>query len=233
MTAATDDAEGAGTPTRPVLLRHLAERLVAARADHPLRVAVDGICGSGKSTFAVDLVDAVRAAGAPALHVDSDGFHHVRAVRRRNTDDEARGYYDDAYDLDALATQVLRPLGPGGSRRFATTVHDLVTDEIITGAHAEAPADAVVVVGCTFLQRGELRELWDEAIYLDVPRPVALGRGITRDRDALGGEETARLAYERRYLAACDLYLAEERPAERASIVVEHSDPQRPVLVRG
>ncbi|MEH3033807.1 MAG: hypothetical protein PGN07_07140 [Aeromicrobium erythreum] len=94
------------------------------------------------------------------------------------------------------------------------------------------PVDAVVVVDCTFLQRGSLRDLWDEVVWLEVDREVALRRGIARDAERLGGPDPAAAAYAARYMAACDLYVAEERPLERASVVVEHDDPASPRILR-
>lgn len=217
---------------RDEVVGEIARRLADRDLGHPVRVGVDGRVGAGKSTFARELVAAVESLGRPAVHVDSDGFHHVRAVRRQDVDDEARGYYENAYDLDAVVEQVLRPLGPGGSLTYATAVHDLVTDEVVGGATATADPDAVVLFDCTFLQRGALRRWWDEVVWLEVDREVALRRGVGRDATALGGVEEATAAYERRYMAACDLYVREERPRESATIVVHHDDPARPRLLR-
>lgn len=207
MTARHTDREG--------LLAHL----LALDLGHPVRVGVDGWCGGGKTTLARWLVAEVERAGRPALHVDSDGFHHGRERRYRQGRDSARGYYDDAYDLDALAERVLQPLGPGGHRRIATKVHDLATDAV---AHetTSVPDDAVVVFAATFVQRGDLRELWDEVVWVDTDEATATARGIARDAAALGGEEAARAAYESRYRAACRIYVDEERPRERASIIL-------------
>ncbi|WP_344197262.1 AAA family ATPase [Aeromicrobium alkaliterrae] len=195
-------------------------------------MGIDGVCGAGKSTFARELVAELVRLGRPAVHLDSDGFHHVRARRRRNSDDQARGYYDDAYDLEAVAERVLRPLGPGGDRRYAVAVHDLETDAVLTDVEADAAEDVVVVFDATFLQRGRLREHWDEVVFLRVDEAVATQRGVDRDAAALGGTQEARAAYDRRYMAACRLYLAEEDPERRASIVLDHTDPSRPMVVR-
>ncbi|TQS44125.1 uridine kinase [Cryptosporangium phraense] len=195
--------------------------MAAQHPGHPLRVGIDGVCGAGKTTFARELRDAVETAGRPAVHVDSDGFHHVRARRYRQGRTSARGYYEDAYDFDGLVARVLEPLGPGGSREYATRIHDLRSDEVVTGETARCPVDAVVLFDATFLQRDGLRACWDEVIYLQSDEAAATARGIARD--GLPAE-----AYATRYLAACRLYLAEQRPAERASIVVEHTDPAAP-----
>lgn len=45
-------------------------------------------------------------------------------------------------------------------------------------------------------------------------------------------ELTALEVFVSRYMAACDIYVAEERPAERASIVIDNNDVHAPKLVR-
>jgi uridine kinase len=217
---------------RSELLRRLAVRLADRRPGHPLRVGIDGPSGVGKTTFAGDLADAVRATGRPAVHVDSDGFHHVRAVRYRQGRTSPRGYYEDAYDFDSLRDLVLVPLGPGGSRRCATKVHDLASDAV-ERRWVDVPEDGVVLFAATFVQRGELRGFWDEVVHLDAPEAVAQQRGVERDADALGGAAAARAAHESRYTAAYRIYRAEERPEVRASILIDHTDPRDPEILRG
>jgi uridine kinase len=214
------------------LLHRLAAHLSERDLGHPLRVGIDGPSGVGKTTFANDLADAIRRLGRPVVRVDSDGFHHVRAIRHRQGRDSARGYYEDAYDLDALRDHVLIPLGPGGSRRFVTKVHDLTSDAVVR-EEADAPADAVVLFDATFLQRGSLRDHWDEVILLDAPDAVAQRRGVDRDAAVLGGAAAALAAYESRYTAAFRIYVAEERPSDRASILLDHTDPLDPAVIRG
>lgn len=216
---------------RDDLLHQLAARLASRDLGHPLRVGIDGVCGSGKTTFARDLAAALTAAGRTAIDVHSDGFHHARAIRYRQGRASARGYYEDAYDLDAVRDLVLRPLGPGGSRRYAEHVHDLATDAV-SPRYAIAPVEAVVLFAATFVQRGELREDWDEVVWLDAPLDVATARGVSRDAAALGGTAAAESTYLARYMAACRIYLDEETPRDRASIVIEHTDPAAPLIMR-
>lgn len=190
------------------------------------------MCGVGKSVLARELRDAVEAAGRPAVHLDSDGFHHPRARRYRQGRDSARGYYEDAYDMDALVERVLGPLGPGGDRRYATAVIDLGTDAAVVDAWAVAAPDAVVLLDATFLQRGDLRGWWDEVVYLDADPAAARARAIARDAGPADNAATTAASYDTRYGAACAIYLAEEDPRARASIVLEHTDPAAPRVLR-
>lgn len=217
---------------RALVIEQVARHLAAQRPGHPLRVGIDGVCGAGKSTFARELARAVEGLGRPAVLVDSDGFHHVRAHRRRQGADSARGYYEDAYDFESLAERVLKPLGPGGDLTYAVTVHDLATDEVITDVVATAPADAVAIFDATFIQGEVLDGLWDEMVYVHADEAVALARGIARDSDLLGGGQAARDAHESRYMAACRIYLRERNPRRRASIIIDNTDIASPFIER-
>ena len=157
-------------------LNEVARHLGTLLSGHPLRVGIDGVCGAGKSAFARDLAVALEAIGRSVIHIDSDGFHHIRERRYRQGRDSARGYYDDAYDFDSLTERVLLPLGPAGSREYAVRVHDLTTDAVIDTETAQAPSGAVVIFDATFIQRDTLRELWDEVIYLHSTVEAAMAR---------------------------------------------------------
>ena len=69
-------------------------------------------------------------------------------------------------------------------------------------------------------------------VYLHAAERAAVPRGVARDAVALGGVDAARDAYEARNMAACRIYLHERRPRDRATIVVDNTDPVRPVLER-
>lgn len=195
---------------------------------HPTRVAIDGITAAGKSTFARELTSVVHALGRPVVHVTMDGFHNPRAVRYRQGRMSGDGYYDDAYDFASLISHVLIPLGPNGDGRYRPEVLDLETDRVIEGEPVRTPSNTVLIVDGTFLQRPELQPHWDLCVFLDTEPDVALARGIARDSEALGGEDAARAGYEQRYHAACLRYLESVRPGERAEIVVDNSDFDRP-----
>ncbi|GHH33747.1 gamma-glutamylcyclotransferase [Lentzea cavernae] len=214
------------TPREHVLGR-IADHLVGL--GRPLRVAVDGITASGKTTLARELTALVAARGRSAAHLSMDGFHHPRAIRHRQGRDSADGYYLDAYDFSSFSRLVLEPLGPGGDRRYRSRIIDLRSDVAVDEPPVPAPDDLVLVVDGSFLQR-ELE--WDEVVFVDTPFAVARDRGTRRDTELLGGPEQAGHAFDQRYHAASRRYLDEVGPAERASVVVGNEDVARPVLRR-
>jgi uridine kinase len=219
-------------PRRQAIVR-LARRITAHRLGHPTRVAVDGVTASGKSTLARELAEAVSELGRPVIHVSMDGFHHPRARRHRQGRESASGYHEDAYDFAALARELLKPLGPGGSRRYRASVIDLETDIATAEPARTAPEDAVLIVDGTFLQRPEIRDLWDERIWVDTPLEVARRRGVERDADALGGREAAERLFANRYHAAAQIYIDAVEPAERATVVFGNDDLEHPQLRLG
>ncbi len=209
------------------MLGRIADHLIAQ--GRPLRVAVDGITASGKTTLARELTAAVAGRGRSAAHLSMDGFHHPRAIRHRQGRDSADGYYADAYDFASFQHLVLEPLGPGGDRKYRERIIDLRSDTPIDGPPVEAPEDLVLVVDGSFLQR-ELT--WDEVIFVDTPFEVARDRGTRRDAELLGGPEQAQKAFDQRYHAASRRYLDEVGPEALASVVVGNSDVANPVLRR-
>ena len=134
------------------------------------------------------------------------------------------GYYADAYDFPALAEYVLRPLGPGGDRRIRPRVHDLGSDRSIDAEPIPVPANGMVIIDGTFLQRAELDGLWDEMIYIDTDPRVARARAVQRDAALFGGHQVVERIYRTRYHAACALSAADADPVRRAGILIDNND---------
>lgn len=199
-----------------------------ARTADCVRVGVDGVDGAGKTCFAEELADALRRRGRPVVRVGIDDFHQVRAVRYRRGRQSPSGFWLDSFDYPRLWADVLRPLGPGGSRRYRPAGHDLATDRVLTPAPIEAPAAAVLVLDGIFLHRDELAGAWDLSIFLDVGFDVTAARMAHRDGTDPDPQHPSMARYvqaQRRYLASC-------RPRERADVLIDNSALQAPVLLR-
>ena len=205
------------------MLRELAALVVATERGSRLRVAVDGVDCSGKTTLADRLAEAIRP-DRPVVRASIDGFHLPRAIRYRHGRESPEGCYRDTFDLTALRERLLEPFA--GGQPCETAVFDLTTDRPVNGSAVQPAPDAVLVVDGVFLQRPELAGAWDLVVHLQVGDDEVLRRAAVRD-----GLEALRL-YRSRYLPAHRLYEAECAPAVSADVVVDNTDATRPVVAR-
>ncbi|MFI6877729.1 uridine kinase [Streptomyces sp. NPDC050400] len=125
----------------------------------PVRlVGIDGHAGSGKSTFATRLAEALG--GAPVLRLDDIASH-----------DALFGW------TDRLRAQVLDPLAHGRTAHYETyDWHGRRFD----GVRALPPADVVLVEGVGAGRR-EVRPFLAELVWLDRAAEASWERGRARD----------------------------------------------------
>jgi uridine kinase len=207
------------TPARCAVLEHVGRSIVARSGAGTLRVAIDGVDGAGKTTFADELRDALIPCGPPVIRATVDGFHYHRSVRYRKGRSSPEGFYRDSYDYAAL-TRVLRdPLSPGGTGRFRRAVFDVDADLAVNAPEEEAATGAVLLFDGIFLHRPELRRYWDFSVFLRVD--------WTRNHRLRG----QRVAGQERYAAGQALYFEECRPWEGASMVIDNHDLAAPFIV--
>jgi uridine kinase len=214
--------------TRALILDELADRIASVSLGRPVRIAIDGRIGSGKTTLAAELATLLVARGRFVIATSIDGFHRPKVERYARGRTSPDGYYYDARDLAAVTTLLLAPLGPYGDRRYRTASFDLASDRPLAQAAQLAPADAILIVDGTFLQRPELRDGWDVTIFIEVSPEIATARGIVRDSNQLGGIEAARRLYAERYDPACDLYERLCTPDRIADVVFHNDDLDQP-----
>ncbi|MEU5581967.1 AAA family ATPase [Streptomyces huasconensis] len=173
----TPDPRAPHTP--PTSLPALAAALRALPPScGPVRlIAVDGHAGSGKSTFARRLAEALG--GAPVLRLDDIASH------------------DQLFDwTERLRRQVLDPLSRGETARYAA--YDW-HERRFGPAELPLPPAPVVLVEGVGAGRRALRGHLAAALWMDVPREAAWQRGRRRDgaaqRDFWDGWEPAELRH--------------------------------------
>jgi uridine kinase len=218
---------------RAAALEHLAASIAALRRDHPTRVALDGVDGSGKTTMADELVEPLRRAGREVIRASVDRFHNPRAVRYGRGPDSPEGYFLDSFDYAALKRELLEPLGPQGRLKFRTALFDFRIDRAVDSPPRTAKRDAVLLFDGVFLSRPELQAHWDLTIWLEVPFEVTMQRAVARDVRNGADAEVTRAKYECRYVPGQRLYLEQCRPRERADIVVDNTNFDRPQIIVG
>lgn len=220
--------------SRTAVLNELASIIEDRDLPRPLRIAIDGRTASGKTTLADELAAILKEKGREVIRTSLDGFHRPKIERYARGRHSAEGYYYDARDLAAINRLLLEPLGPNGSLRYRTASFDLENDKPLDQEEKTAPASAVLIVDGTFLQRPELRDGWDLAIFVETSEAVSERRGIDRDTERLGGSDAAGQLYELRYRPAFEIYESICDPIGDADIVINNEVFSHPVLsVRG
>jgi uridine kinase len=199
--------------------------LAAAPARRRSLVAIDGVGGSGKSTFADEVARRIRA--RPVLVLHADDFFNPSEVRHARGRHSSEGFWLDSYNYPALRSWALEPLSADGDGRYRSASFDRETGRTVETATRLAPPDAVVLVEGTFLHRDEVVSFWDHSLYLDVPFEETERRMARRDGMALDAVHQLM----QRYTGAQRLYFASARPWERASVVVDNRELGHPRVI--
>ena len=213
------------------LWRELRDRVRRRFPGGRVVIAVDGLDGAGKTVFADGLADVFAEVGDAVFRASIDGFHRPRAERYERGRWSPEGFYLDSYDYATFRRVLIDPFRDGAQTAattgFQLAAFDLVRDAAVESQWVTAPLDAVLIVDGIFLNRPELRSLWDFSIWLDVSFEVAYGRMALRD----GTDPDPLAPANDRYRKGQALYLDEARPKDAASVVVDNSELSRPRIV--
>lgn len=215
---------------RSKLLEALAQQIAQIQKPHPVRVAIDGVDASGKTTLADELAAFIEAKNRPVIRASIDGFHNPARVRHARGNTSPEGYYFDSFNYDALIKQLLIPLGPGGTLQYASAVFDYRRDEEINHEPRRAEANSILLFDGVFLLRDELSAHWDFSVFVDAKLDVTLRRALARDLKLFGTSDEVERRYTERYIPGQQIYLDECEPGERANVIVDNNDPNGPTL---
>ena len=214
------------TAARQAVLAEVASRIPLP--DRPVLVAVDGVDGSGKTTFADELAGVLRASGRfdEVVRASVDGFHHPRE-HRHALGRTGETFWSRSFDYPALLRELVTPwrTGPGSSYRVA--VHDVDAERPLDLPAAVVPERGLLLVDGIFTQRDELREHWDLTVLLDVPFEVSVSRMARRD----GTVDDQAHPSQARYVDGQRIYFATCAPRGRADVVVDNSDLGAPRIL--
>ena len=201
---------------------------------YPLRVAIDGVDASGKTTMANRLAPLIEKRNRPVIRATIDGFHNPQKVRYQRGLDSPEGYYYDSFNDEILKRDLLLPLGPDGDQHYRLAAFNLKDDVPAHGAWYKASANAVLLFDGVFLLRPELIQYWDFSIFLDVDFRISVPRAVQRDissGDQKWNANIIQMRYERRYVPGQQLYLREAKPKEQASIIVDNNGYWNPAII--
>ncbi len=212
--------------TRHELLALVADRILSYPSSAVMRVAIDGVDGAGKTTFA-DEIAGLLTASKPIIRASVDSFHNPCAVRYRLGQSSPRGFFSDSYDYQKLKALLLDPLSPGGDLRYRRAAFDHRTDSVVMSPLEQAEPYSILLFDGIFLHRPVLRQYWDLSIFLHVDFTVSIPRGALRGE----GSPDPSAESNRRYVEGQRLYLSECQPMKEASMTINNNDLDHPFIV--
>ena len=211
---------------RNAVLDELAAVICEIQLPHPVRIAINGVDGAGKTRFADELVAPCLKSGREIIRASIDGFHNPRSIRYARGKLSPEGYFRDSFDNDALINSLLRPLGPNGSRLYRTAAFDWRSDAPVVSPQKRATSTAILILDGIFLFRPELKSEMDFKVFLDVTEESACQRCAERD----GSSPDMHSEAHRRYLEGQRLYFSECNPKAQADAIIDNNDLLKPVL---
>jgi len=143
-----------------------------------------GICGgtgSGKTTIARAIVDAVGAENV--ILVEQDSYYRNLADMPLDERHQANFDHPDAIDSDLLVNHVKRlKLG----QPIEIPIYDMVTHTRSDRIEAIAPRPVVIVEGILIFAEPRILELLDVRVFVDTPDDIRLMRRLRRDINERG-----------------------------------------------
>lgn len=189
-------------------------------------LTIDGIDGSGKSTFCRRLHEVLTAGGVTAIPIRVDDFRRG-AIAWDQAAVEATAYYDAYYDL-AACDAVLRAF-LAGERTAEIPVYD-IAQERRTGSKSIAfeGASVAVIEGVFPLRMPSVQD--GVLIYLETTEAEARRRILARDHGKGRSQAEIERRIDKRYFPSQRIYRDQCAPRERADVII---DNERPVEPRG
>ena len=181
-------------------LRGLAAEILGHYGRGRTIVAIDGSDAGARAAFADDLAAVFEESDHACVRAALQGFGRSRAELHPLGPDTPERHYRHGTDDSALRRALIEPFRLGGSTGFVTETYDPDRDAWVEPTWLTAPVDATLVIDGEFMHRPELRALWSYGVLLE------------------GGAQSE----------ADRIYLAEAKPHERASAVIDLTDPALP-----
>lgn len=216
--------------SRKQTLEKIALAIGKIELPHPVRVGIDGMSASGKTSLADELAGLLKAKGKKVVRAGLDGFHNTPEVRHRQGPMSAQGYVEDSFDYLAVREKVLQPLGPAGSGCYCSQIFDHQKGESIHPVSNQAPVDSILLFEGVMLFRKELVNFFDYRILVMCSVEVILERAKVRDLAHFGDIETLLEKYEKRFIPGQNRYFLENKPDLVSDILLVNDDPQSPTI---
>ncbi|MBC7517741.1 MAG: uridine kinase [Microbacteriaceae bacterium] len=184
-------------------------------------VAVDGT--NATRSFADDLAASVTARGHGVFRASMDRFYRPEAERAARGQSTAAEVYANAADYSTFRRVLVEPFRLGGSTAFVTAAFDVESNTVIPAKWLSGPKDALLIVDGMFLNRPELRGLWNFSVWLEPDVAAPVHSEVVAD-----SQNSAIAEFPAQRAAALAIYLAESSPRTTATAIMNATDPEHP-----
>jgi uridine kinase len=142
----------------------------------PLIIGIAGGTGSGKTTVARRVAEALEDASVAFIDMDAyyRNFSHLSAEERKRVNWD----HPDAFDLDLFASQ-MSALAEGHT--IEKPIYDFVNHLRRANTERVEPTDVIVIDGILLFVDRRVRDLCDVKVYVDADADIRLIRRIERD----------------------------------------------------
>lgn len=190
----------------------------------PLVLGIAGGSGSGKSTIAKAILEALPEGRGVLLQQD----HYYRSQSHLPEAERASVNYDhpDALELDLLTSHLdaLRSGMPIVRPTYDFTIHDRAKEGVRI-----APAPIIVVEGILVLADDRLRSRFEVKLYVDTDADIRLMRRVRRDLEHRG--RTFAQVRKQYYESVRPMHMAFVEPSKRfADIIIPEGGQNRVAL---
>lgn len=148
----------------------------------PLIIGIAGGTGSGKSTVARKVAEALGEASVAFIEMDSY-YRDFSHLARHELHHHVNWDHPDAFDVELLASH-LEALARG--EVIEVPVYEFATHSRSTAVRRVTPGDVIVIDGILLLADERLRSICDVKVFVDADPDIRLIRRIRRDMEVRG-----------------------------------------------
>ncbi len=214
---------------REDILDKLVSKIMTTKSDGIVKVAVDGLMASGKTTIAREISNRLKLEGVNVIQASVDDFFNSREVRYAKGFESAIGCYQDTVNIKGLIDFLLKPLYQ--NRKIKRAIFDSELNKPTDCPWVEVAPDSILVFEGLFLHRPELIEFWDFSIFLKVEEHMALTRASERDLALFSSLEELEHKHRVRYSPAQQYYISHVDPELKATCTINNTVIENPTLV--
>ncbi len=206
------------------LLKNLIEQLqMRSTTERPFLVGIDGLGGSGKTTFTKVIEQNVITPNSKVITIHLDDHIVERNKRYQTGHEEWYEYYYLQWDVEILLQDLFKALHDCCDT-ITLPFYNKTTDSI-SAQQIKIESNAIILIEGVFLQRLEWRNYFDFIIFLDCPSNLRLQRVFKRDT-YIGDNNAIGTKYKKRYWPAEKYYLETRTPTQNANLVIGILDSQ-------